>query len=342
MKKLLTAMFVALLMVGCGENTKKPGGDSSQSNQSTADNPPAAKTAEVAKVVVDGDKIEEREDLYYFEGKLFTGLAVDKYENGQKKYEATLKDGKEHGLWTEWYENGQKEEERTYKDGKLHGLTRWHENGQKKNEVIHRIAFIIDYSASMRGRDLVMRAELEAAVNKIPPVDSLPDKEVYNRVCLIFFSGPTWLAGENANALHKNWEGTNGAGWSPKAGFTPSRPKWIPVTRSTKKNLSKAIWHTPLTFGSAWDNSFRCALTKLDPKPDVIYFMTNGFVGVAEGRKCMEVIKNHRGSTKINTIGYGTPYFAKIPLQEIADMTGGKSKFFSMDQIRNMEKKIKK
>ncbi len=69
--------------------------------------------------MVDGDKIEEREDLYYFEGKLFTGLAVDKYENGQKKYEATLKDGKEDGLSTSWHQNGQKSWEGTYKDGEL-------------------------------------------------------------------------------------------------------------------------------------------------------------------------------------------------------------------------------
>jgi ankyrin repeat protein len=55
MKKLLAAMFVALLMVGCGENTKKPGGDSSQSNQSWADTYPA-KTAEAAKALLNAVK----------------------------------------------------------------------------------------------------------------------------------------------------------------------------------------------------------------------------------------------------------------------------------------------
>jgi hypothetical protein len=39
-------MFVALLMVGCGE---EPGGDSSESNQSSVETP-SAKTAEVAKI----------------------------------------------------------------------------------------------------------------------------------------------------------------------------------------------------------------------------------------------------------------------------------------------------
>ena len=193
----------------------------------------------------------------------------------------------------------------------------------------NRIAFIIDYSASMRGKDKVMRSELEAAVNKLPPA---------GEVCLIFFSGPSWLAGEDAKVIEKKWKGDNKGGWKPVAGFKPSRPKWIPVTPSTKKTLSKAIWNTPLTFGSVWDNSYRWALTLLNPKPDVIYFMTDGAASV----KGMDIIKKNSGRTKIYTIAYGTPDKAKIPLREIADMTGGKFKFVSMDQIRNMEQKIKK
>ena len=40
MKKLLAAMFVALLMVGCGDDGKS-GSDSSESNQTSAETPPA-------------------------------------------------------------------------------------------------------------------------------------------------------------------------------------------------------------------------------------------------------------------------------------------------------------
>jgi cell division protein FtsB len=43
MKKLLAATFVALLMVGCGEDGKS-GSDSSESNQSSVGTPPVAKT----------------------------------------------------------------------------------------------------------------------------------------------------------------------------------------------------------------------------------------------------------------------------------------------------------
>jgi hypothetical protein len=76
----------------------------------------------------------------------------------------------------------------------------------------------------------------------------------------------------------------------------------------------------------------------MNPKPDVIYFMTDGnsnkeFQGI-------DIIKQKKGRTKIYTIGYGAPAGAQAPLEEIAAMTGGKSKFVDMDAIRLMEKEI--
>ena len=192
----------------------------------------------------------------------------------------------------------------------------------------NKILFIIDYSASMRGRDKVMRYELCKAIDKLPAVGS---------VAVLFFSGPTWIAGQDANALHKNWEGTNGGGWKPKAGHTPERPKWLPVTPSNKKKLKEAVVSTPLTLGTVWDNSFEWAFY-MNPKPDVIYFMTDG--NANKNLQGIDIIKSKKGKTKIYTIGYGAPAGAKQPLEEIAAMTGGKSKFVEMDQIRLMEQNI--
>jgi len=192
----------------------------------------------------------------------------------------------------------------------------------------NKILFIIDYSASMRGRDKVMRYELCKAIDKLPAVGS---------VAVLFFSGPTWIAGQDANVLHKNWEGSNGGGWKPKEGHTPERPKWMPVTPSNKKKLKEAVVSTPLTFGTVWDNSFEWAFY-MNPKPDVIYFMTDG--NANKNLQGMEIIKSKKGKTKIYTIGYGAPAGAKKPLEEIAAITGGKSKFVEMDQIRLMEKNI--
>ena len=90
---------------------------------------------------VDFSKLVERDGLWY-EGDSetpFTGVAVVRYENGQKEAEATLKDGKPEGLMTAWFENGQKNQEITYKDGKPEGLaTRWYKNGKKMVEAAYK------------------------------------------------------------------------------------------------------------------------------------------------------------------------------------------------------------
>ena len=54
----------------------------------------------------------------------FTGVYIEKYDNGQKKTENHYKDGKLDGLSTEWRENGQKEREWNYKDGTIMGVLR--------------------------------------------------------------------------------------------------------------------------------------------------------------------------------------------------------------------------
>ena len=119
-------------------------------------------------------------------------------------------------------------------------------------------------------------------------------------------------------------------------GYKPVRPKWLSVTPSNKKKLIKAVYDT-LTFGTVWDNSFDWAFY-MNPKPDVIYFMTDG--NANKNLQGMEIIKQKKGRTKIYTIGYGAPAGAKAPLEEIAAMTGGKSKFVDMDEIKMMEKEI--
>ena len=57
---------------------------------------------------------------------------VEYYENGEKKKEATYKDGKMHGFANSWHENGQKRYEETYKDGELISGKCWDEDGNEK------------------------------------------------------------------------------------------------------------------------------------------------------------------------------------------------------------------
>jgi formylglycine-generating enzyme required for sulfatase activity len=68
------------------------------------------------------------------------GLHTEYYEDGQKKIEGNIKDGKRDGLWTTWNEKGQKIKETTFKDYEqlsFKDIT-WYENGQKKYEWTYK------------------------------------------------------------------------------------------------------------------------------------------------------------------------------------------------------------
>ncbi len=87
-------------------------------------------------------KLVERDGLAY-EGDSetpFTGVSVEKYENGQKAMEWPYKDRELYGgPWTRWREDGQKEGELVNKSGKTLSETRcyeteWYETWQKESE----------------------------------------------------------------------------------------------------------------------------------------------------------------------------------------------------------------
>ena len=162
MKAMLFALFVALIMVGCGEPDLS---DPDVVEDATAD-------------AVDWSKLQDRDGVTYLPNtdKPFSGYAKRGYENEQVEILAQFKDGyvvrvkqwqengvsrwdvglmegkvgikgmpwksrptiKEvgHGPATVWHENGQKKEEGNFKDGKRDGpATKWYENGQKMYEV---------------------------------------------------------------------------------------------------------------------------------------------------------------------------------------------------------------
>ena len=66
------------------------------------------------------------------DGKLITWTKTT-WKNQQKEQEQNVnKDELPHGLWTFWYENGQKEFEGTYKNGSLISSKEWNEDGSVK------------------------------------------------------------------------------------------------------------------------------------------------------------------------------------------------------------------
>ena len=80
----------------------------------------------------------EKDHLFYTKdtNKPFSGPVFSLYDDGKKKDEGSLKDGKmiSKTIW-KWYKNGQKWSEGNYKNGKVDAsFTFWYENGQKNYE----------------------------------------------------------------------------------------------------------------------------------------------------------------------------------------------------------------
>ena len=83
------------------------------------------------KEAVDFDSLEERDDLFYQNNEAFSGWTKKMYDSGQVQALGQLKDSKPHGLLTEWHENGQKRSEATFKDGELISEKWWNAKGEE-------------------------------------------------------------------------------------------------------------------------------------------------------------------------------------------------------------------
>jgi antitoxin component YwqK of YwqJK toxin-antitoxin module len=82
------------------------------------------------------DTLEEKDGVAYVPNseQPFTGKYVQKFENGQKKFEMTFEEGKLQGLANKWHKNGQIKGQMNFKDGKFEGVeSLWYDNGQKKS-----------------------------------------------------------------------------------------------------------------------------------------------------------------------------------------------------------------
>ncbi len=104
MKKLLAALFVILLMAGCGA----PDLD----DKETLD--------KIIAEAIDADELQARGGwLAYAPNKQppYTGWAKRMYDNGQVRNLIQWKDGKRDGLWIFYNEDGTEGYRSTFKDG---------------------------------------------------------------------------------------------------------------------------------------------------------------------------------------------------------------------------------
>lgn len=69
--------------------------------------------------------------------KVFTGKAVEYFEDGQMKVSLSIDSGAVHGLTQAWHENGVLESSEFFKSGVSEGLrTRWYDDGTKRSEAM--------------------------------------------------------------------------------------------------------------------------------------------------------------------------------------------------------------
>ena len=85
------------------------------------------------------DDGKKKEEGSLKDGKMISKTKWKWYKNGQMWSEGNFKNDIKDGLWTFWYENGQKRSEGTYKNGKEDGLYKvWFPNGQKRQEGTYK------------------------------------------------------------------------------------------------------------------------------------------------------------------------------------------------------------
>ncbi len=189
-----------------------------------------------------------------------------------------------------------------------------------------RIAYVIDYSLSMRGpREKLMREEMVKSVSK------LPSGVQYQ---LIFFAGPAWVAGDEVNMAKGNksavvksggrkfdWGSKGGAhNWETKG--KKQKAEWIEATSGSLKKSKKLIEETKLVWGTIWEPALDMAFN-MDPPPQLIFFMTDGSTGPNMKDETRRIISGARSKgIVINTVAMMEPK-ARDSMKEIARKTGG-------------------
>ena len=180
------------------------------------------------------------------------------------------------------------------------------------------------------------------AVQKAELIKVLKQFPLGTETSLIFFSGPSFLCGEDPNVIMDKWTRITIHEFKPK-NFVP-KAKWIHMNPKVISKLKEQILKTELSKGTDWYWPFKMA-ANLNPKPDTVFFMTDGDTSkIHRTIQLVRTIKANAGSGfRVNTIGFGLKkgegYDA---LKEIAKMTGGSFKPIDKNEIDRMYKALPK
>lgn len=187
-----------------------------------------------------------------------------------------------------------------------------------------RVVYVIDYSQSMKGvRDQLMRAELKKSIENL---------SMGLQFQMIFFAGPVWVAGQEVAQTGKQAvvkDGSRKYEWKTESDHHAWNPvgkkqkaEWLTADEKTIREASKYAKETPLVLGTIWDHPLEMALA-MDPKPDIIFFMTDGVAGKKSEEIAKDIARKARSkNVVINSVALMVPQ-AQAPLKHLAKATGG-------------------
>lgn len=89
--------------------------------------------------------LEKKEEVYYLNGKFYSGNCYAKHENGKIGLKGQIKNGLKEGTWIWYYSDGTKKRESAFINNQMEGLTMyWHANGVKAKEIMYKAGKNID------------------------------------------------------------------------------------------------------------------------------------------------------------------------------------------------------
>jgi hypothetical protein len=192
----------------------------------------------------------------------------------------------------------------------------------------NRFAFVIDYSKSMSPLQLqVMKHELTSALAAIGE---------QGLATVLFFSGPVWRPDQDAKAAADRWQGDNWTtNWRLKEGEEGPKPQWLVPDRRNMAALQRMIYQTPTTGGTDWYPPMKEVL-EMQPRPDIIFFMTDGATSKESTDKAIDLVKKFRRDVQVNTVALGVKEKDAAALEELAEMTGGKFRPYTNEELKEI------
>lgn len=86
---------------------------------------------------VDAQYLEEKKDVFLYQGEPYTGECYQNFPNGELGVKGRYVNGKKEGVWTWYYSNGNKKRESLYRNGLKSGKSNtWYISGKKRSEII--------------------------------------------------------------------------------------------------------------------------------------------------------------------------------------------------------------